>query len=79
MCDAAIALPGGVGTLLEICLTWNLLAIDAMKPKPVILIGKEWHTVMRHLFLSLGDNIPMRSREFLAFAPNPEAAFEQQT
>ena len=75
-CDAAIALPGGVGTLLEICLTWNLLAIDATKPKPVILIGEEWHTVMRHLFLSLGDNIPMRSREFLAFAPNPEAAFE---
>ncbi|MEA3327098.1 MAG: LOG family protein [Chloroflexota bacterium] len=75
-CEAAIALPGGVGTLLEICLTWNLLAIDALNPKPVILIGEEWHSVMRHFFISLGNYIPMRNREFLAFAPNPEAAFE---
>lgn len=75
-CDAAIALPGGVGTLLEICATWNLLGINVLNPKPVILIGEDWHTVMRQLFVSLGDYIPMRNREFLAFAPNPEAAFE---
>ena len=75
-CDAAIALPGGVGTLLEICMTWNLLSIDVLHPKPVILIGQDWHTVMRQFFVSLGDYIPMRSREFLAFAPNPKSALE---
>ena len=75
-CDAAIALPGGVGTLLEICLTWNLLTIEAMDPKPMILIGEEWHTVMSNFFVSLGDYVSIRNREFLAFAPGPESAVE---
>ena len=75
-CDAAIALPGGVGTLLEICLTWNLLTIDAMDHKPMILIGEEWHAVMRQFFVSLGDYVSIRNREFLAFAPDPETAIE---
>jgi len=75
-CDAAIALPGGVGTMLEICLTWNLLTIEAMDPKPMILIGEGWHAVMRQFFGSLGDYVSIRNREFLAFAPDPESAVE---
>ncbi len=75
-CDAAIALPGGVGTLLEVCLTWNLLSIKAIDPKPVILIGEGWHAVMRQFFTSLGSYVPIRNREFLIFAPDPETALE---
>jgi len=75
-CVAAIALPGGVGTLLEICLTWNILAIHAIKPKPVILMGEAWHKVMESFFRELGDYVPMSKREYLAFAPSPETAFE---
>ncbi|MDP2993622.1 MAG: LOG family protein, partial [Anaerolineales bacterium] len=29
-CDAAIALPGGPGTLTEIALTWNLMIVHSM-------------------------------------------------
>jgi predicted Rossmann-fold nucleotide-binding protein len=29
-CDAAIALPGGVGTLLEIAMMWNRMIVDAI-------------------------------------------------
>ncbi len=75
-CDAAIALPGGVGTLLEICLSWNELAIHALDPKPLILMGHQWRTVMETLFNELGDYIPLENREYLAFAPNPAAAFD---
>jgi uncharacterized protein (TIGR00730 family) len=74
-CDAAFALPGGVGTLLEICLTWNELVIDAIDPKPLILIGGGWHTLMETFFQELGEYVPIENRERIAFAPDSESAF----
>jgi uncharacterized protein (TIGR00730 family) len=41
-CDAAIALPGGIGTLSEVALTWSLLQTGEIKPKPFVLIGRVW-------------------------------------
>lgn len=75
-CDAAIALPGGIGTLLEICLTWNQVIIEAIPPKPLILMGSEWHHIMDTFFTELGDYIPIENREYIAFAPDPYKAFE---
>ena len=75
-CDAAIALPGGIGTFLEICLTWNQLVIEIMDPKPLILLGSGWHTVMETFFTELGDYVSIDDRQFLAFAPDPESALE---
>jgi uncharacterized protein (TIGR00730 family) len=75
-CDAAVALPGGVGTLAEISMTWNLLIIDAIKPKPLILVGEGWHSTIETLFRTLNNYIPIPSREYVAFAPNPRAAVE---
>ena len=42
-CDAAIALPGGVGTLSEVALTWSLLQTGEISRKPLILLGQVWH------------------------------------
>ena len=75
-CDAAVALPGGVGTLLEICLTWNQIVVDAIQPKPLVLVGSEWHHILDTFFKELGDYVPIESREFIAFAPTPDKAFE---
>lgn len=75
-CDVAIALPGGVGTLLEISLVWNLLAIEAIESKPVILIGDEWRKIMETFFEALGDYVPIKTREYIAFAPDPHAAMD---
>ncbi len=75
-CDAAIALPGGVGTLLEIGLSWNQLAIHAVDPKPIILMGSGWRSVIETFIRELGEYIPMDKREYIAFAPDPESAFE---
>ena len=41
-CDAAIALPGGIGTLSEISLTWSLLQTGEIAPKPLVLVGRVW-------------------------------------
>lgn len=75
-CDAAIALRGGIGTLLEINLAWSKLVINVMPPKPMILIGKGWHNIFETIFQEHGDYIPLENREFLAFAPDPEAAVD---
>ena len=41
-CDATVALPGGIGTLSEVSLTWSLLQTGEIKRKPVVLIGRVW-------------------------------------
>ena len=78
-CDAAIALPGGVGTLLEICLSWNKLAIGVIEPKPVILLGRGWHEVMETFINQFSEYVSMDHRQFLAFAPDPQDALELLT
>ena len=40
--DAMIALPGGIGTLGEISLVLNLIAVKSLTPRPIILVGKMW-------------------------------------
>ncbi len=69
-CDAAIALPGGPGTLAEISIMWNHLLIGAILPRPLILIGPGWQATMNAFFANLGEYISDRQREWLSFAPN---------
>ena len=75
-CDAAMALPGGIGTLLEICLTWNQLVINSIQPKPLILIGDAWKNLISSFFKDLDDYIPRVNREYITFAPDPQSAFD---
>jgi len=46
-CDAFIALPGGYGTMLEILTVVQLMQVDHLKPVPLILVGAEWHSLLR--------------------------------
>jgi uncharacterized protein (TIGR00730 family) len=69
-CDAAIALPGGPGTLTEITLTWNLMIVASIPPKPLILTGAGWKTMMETFFNSFEAYIPQNQRNLLYFAPD---------
>jgi len=73
-CDAAVALPGGLGTLTEITLTWNLMIIGARRQIPFILVGDGWRQVIELFFDALGEYTPEGQREFLLFAPDAQAA-----
>jgi len=42
MSDAYVVTPGGVGTVLELMLIWQLLQVKHVKDTPLILIGKMW-------------------------------------
>jgi len=75
-CDAAIALPGGVGTLAEISLMWNLLIIEGQPPKPLIAIGVEWKAVMQTFIAGQGGYIQESDRDWLQFAENVEMSLE---
>jgi uncharacterized protein (TIGR00725 family) len=45
-CSAAIALRGGVGTLSEIALAWNLMQVGAVAIKPLVLVGDGWSQML---------------------------------
>ncbi len=72
--DAAIALPGGIGTMAEIMLLWNRLAVEAVPPKPLILVGPGWRRVMDCFFENLGVYIPEGDVDRLRFAEDVEEA-----
>ena len=40
--DAFIVVPGGIGTLLELSLAWQLLQVSKLYNAPLILVGKMW-------------------------------------
>ncbi|MDX8384312.1 MAG: LOG family protein [Ghiorsea sp.] len=40
--DAYLVLPGGLGTLAELAMTWDLLAIKVLEPRPLIIYGECW-------------------------------------
>ena len=73
-CQAAIALPGGPGTLTEIALTWNLMIVSAMPVKPLVLVGPGWRSVMESLYNSFDVYIPQNQRQLLRFSGNNHEA-----
>jgi uncharacterized protein (TIGR00730 family) len=40
--DAFVAVPGGIGTLLELSLAWQLLQVRKLHNTPLIVVGKMW-------------------------------------
>ncbi len=73
-CDAALALPGGPGTLAEISMMWTHLLTGAIRPRPLILIGPGWKSTFEAFFTALGQYIPDEQRSWLEFVPDTESA-----
>src|SRR4029434_6883853 len=40
--DAFVVVPGGIGTLLELSLAWQLLQVRKLYNTPLIVVGKMW-------------------------------------
>jgi len=47
--DAWLVLPGGLGTLAELAMTWDLLAIGVLAPRPLVIYGDAWPPVLATL------------------------------
>jgi predicted Rossmann-fold nucleotide-binding protein len=75
-CDAAIALPGGPGTLTEIALTWNLMIVESRHRIPLILVGGGWQSTFDQFFREFHTYMPIHQRDLLQFAPDVKSAVE---
>ncbi|HXX38813.1 MAG TPA: LOG family protein [bacterium] len=47
--EAYVALPGGLGTLGEVVVTWNLFQTATIPRRPLILVGSSWQAVIEGL------------------------------
>ncbi len=72
--DAALALPGGPGTLAEISVMWNLMIVESLHRRPLILIGDGWQSVFDQFTQRFDPYIPARQREILSFASDVQTA-----
>ena len=68
-CDAAMALPGGIGTLAEVAAMWSSLQTGANPPRPLILIGDGWQTVLDEFLNAFERYVRPENRRLLSFAP----------
>ena len=57
--DAWVAVAGGVGTLSEVALAWNLLQSGDVGPRPLVMVGARWAALLpelrRHLVVEDRD------------------------
>jgi uncharacterized protein (TIGR00730 family) len=72
--DAFVALPGGLGTLTEVVLAWQLLQAWELPPLPLVLMGARW----RPLLEAVAEAVMLRpgDLELITLVETPAAAVE---
>ena len=73
--DAYVVLPGGIGTLAELFVVWNLLAVDCLSPRPFLLYGEHYQELLR-CFERLAEIGP-RQTKYLKVIEDQEALLEE--
>jgi hypothetical protein len=62
--DAYVVAPGGIGTVLELMMIWQLLQVRHVRDTPLILVGKMWADLVdwarKHLLTS---QLPLANQE----------------
>jgi len=74
--DAAFALPGGAGTLTEIALMWNLMIVESLHRRPLILVGRGWQSTFDQFFREFVSYVTAPQREIIRFATDVPTALE---
>jgi predicted Rossmann-fold nucleotide-binding protein len=74
--DAAFTLPGGTGTLTEISLMWNLMTVESLHRRPLILIGRGWQSTFDQFFREFDSYMSAPQREILKFAKDVKTAVQ---
>jgi len=70
--DGFIAVPGSIGTLTEVFLTWTLLSVNGRRAAPLVLLGEPWREYLdahRHPEL-----VPHRLFDHVRIATTPAEA-----
>jgi uncharacterized protein (TIGR00725 family) len=63
-----MALPGGIGTLSEVTLSWSLIQTREIGPRPLVLIGSSWQTTFGTFLETAGPYVSAGDGGLLTFA-----------
>jgi len=74
MADVWVALPGGIGTLSEVALTWSLMQVGEMKRQPFVLVGAQWRKTIGEF--SNDYYVRPQYRELLRYADDVKQVVE---
>ncbi len=74
VCDGALALPGGIGTLAEISAMWSQIQVSAIPERPLILIGKSWKNIFSTLQLEQSGYISADHHRLLQYVDEAKDA-----
>jgi hypothetical protein len=69
-----MALPGGIGTLSEVTLSWSLIQTKEIGLRPLVLIGESWRTTFDTFLDLAGRYVSADDSRLLTFAENWRAA-----
>jgi len=61
MADAYVILPGGMGTLCEIAVSWEMSRKHLMKEKPLLFYGNYWKQRLEAMMHDFADGVILRS------------------
>jgi uncharacterized protein (TIGR00730 family) len=73
-CDAAIMMPGGVGTLAELAVMWNEEIISTASPRKMVLVGKGWQQTIEVFLQELGTYLRPIDQKRVYFADDVKTA-----
>ncbi len=73
-CDAAIVMPGGIGTLAELAEMWSHLQTGAIPTRPLVLVGAGWEAVLDTFFEQFNGFVSEEYRQLLTFAADVREA-----
>ena len=62
--SALLAMGGGIGTLAEVALAWNHLAMKLIAPRPLIVVGPDWARTLE----SLSSLLEIREKQLTEIA-----------
>ena len=70
--DAFVVVHGGLGTLAELALVWDMILTGEVRARPFVVVGQEWPQVVA----SIREHTQMGSSalKLLTFVETPEAA-----
>ena len=70
--DGIIVMPGGVGTLTELSLSWSLVQVGEISPRPIIAVGDLWARTLK-AFIS-PNYVPSQYAALVKTANTPKDA-----
>jgi len=73
-CDAAIIMPGGVGTLAELAVMWNEEIISPKSPRVMVLVGKGWQKTIAVFLEEFYDYVHQNDQKRVHFAEDINSA-----